>query len=370
MTLDKHTGKEETLMAKAKRLPSGNYHALAYSHTEEVELPDGSKKKVRKYASFTAPTKKEAEYMAAEFALKKKSAKAGNMIIGEAMVRYIESRDAILSPATIREYRRMRDKYLQGLMSVQIGQATSELVQTELNRESKTHSPKTMRNMFGLLSATFRMHRPDFRLDVTLPEKTRAKLYVPSDADIVKLLDSIKGTDLEVAVLLAAFGSLRRSEVCALQDADIQGDTVLVNKAMVMNDRREWVIKPPKTFTSDRAVKMPQFVIERISGIQGQIVPLNPDQVTKRFLRVLRTLDIPHFRFHDLRHYQASILHALGVPDKYIMRRGGWKSDTTLKNIYQHTMEQAERDFTDRANEHFSSMMQNEMQNDKRKSRL
>lgn len=357
-------------MAKAKRLPSGNYHALAYSHTDEVELPDGSKKKVRRYASFTAPTKKEAEYMAAEFALKKKGTKAGNMTIGEAMDRYIESRDAILSPSTIRVYKLMRSTYLQGIMDVQLGQATSELVQAELNRESKTHSPKTMRNMFGLLSATFRMYRPDFRLDVTLPEKIRAKRYIPSDADIVKLLDHIKGTDLEVAVLLAAFGSLRRSEVCALQDTDIQGDTVLVNKAMVMDDRKEWVIKPPKTFAGDRAVKMPQFVIDRIGGIQGRIVPITPNQLTNRFMKVFKDLDIPRFRFHDLRHYQASILHALGVPDKYIMKRGGWSSATTLKNIYQHTMEQAELDLSDRINEHFSSMMQNKMQNVKRKSRL
>jgi len=48
---------------------------------------------------------------------------------------------------------------------------------------------------------------------------------------------------------------------------------------------------------------------------------------------------LPRFRFHDLRHYQASILHAMGVPDKYIMERGGWKTDSTLKNIYQHTMD-------------------------------
>lgn len=55
-------------------------------------------------------------------------------------------------------------------------------------------------------------------------------------------------------------------------------------------------------------------------------------------------------------HYQASILHALGIPDKYIMERGGWKTDATLKNVYQHTIADKSKQFTDRANEHFSSI--------------
>lgn len=27
----------------------------------------------------------------------------------------------------------------------------------------------------------------------------------------------------------------------------------------------------------------------------------------------------------------------LGVPDKYAMERGGWSTNATLKNVYQHT---------------------------------
>ena len=50
-------------MAKAKKLPSGNWRARV-SYTD----PDGK----RRYQSFTAATKKEAEYAAAEFALDRK----------------------------------------------------------------------------------------------------------------------------------------------------------------------------------------------------------------------------------------------------------------------------------------------------------
>ena len=51
-------------MAKAKKLKSGNWRCLVYDYTDE----NGK----RHYESFTAETKKEAEYLAAEFALNKK----------------------------------------------------------------------------------------------------------------------------------------------------------------------------------------------------------------------------------------------------------------------------------------------------------
>lgn len=41
--------------------------------------------------------------------------------------------------------------------------------------------------------------------------------------------------------------------------------------------------------------------------------------------------------FHDLRHLNASVMVSLGVPDKYAMERGGWATNSTLKNVYQHT---------------------------------
>ena len=70
---------------------------------------------------------------------------------------------------------------------------------------------------------------------------------------------------------------------------------------------------------------------------------------------------IPHFRFHDLRHYCASVQHALGVPDAYIMQRGGWGNDRVLKEVYRHTLKDKVSEMDDKANNYFESM-QHEMQ--------
>ena len=95
----------------------------------------------------------------------------------------------------------------------------------------------------------------------------------------------------------------------------------------------------------------------------GRLVDINPDQITHRFARVLKTLNIKHFRFHDLRHYAASMLHAIGVPDVYIMQKGGWSSDSTLKKIYRGVMDDYKEKFDKKAFEHIDGLTSDRTQN-------
>lgn len=167
---------------------------------------------------------------------------------------------------------------------------------------------------------------------------------------------------MELAVYLAAFGTLRRSEICALTADDVKGKVISINKAMVNKGKSEWVVKTTKTVSSTRFIEMPVFVIEKLPT-SGRIVTISPDQITSRFERAFLKLNIPGFRFHDLRHYAASIMHAIGVPDQYIMQRGGWGSDRTLKAIYRGTIAGYTQKYTDMTLSHFDSM-QHEMQHE------
>lgn len=63
-----------------------------------------------------------------------------------------------------------------------------------------------------------------------------------------------------------------------------------------------------------------------------------------------------------------SIMHALNIPDQYIMKRGGWKSDKVLKKVYRGTIESEEKKFTDKINEHFTQIMQHDMQHEPKKA--
>lgn len=121
-------------MATAKKLPSGSWRCLVYSHSESVlddkgntvYDKDGKPKKKRIYESFTSDDpspqgKKEAEFLAAQFALKKEKVhKPFNLTLREAIDLYIDSSDALLSPTTIQGYRKIQRNAFVDIMDVPI----------------------------------------------------------------------------------------------------------------------------------------------------------------------------------------------------------------------------------------------------------
>lgn len=332
-------------MATARKLPSGKWRVLVYA---------GMQDKKRVYKSFTADTKKDAELLAAEWAARKQPQRVEDMTLGEAYDRYIASKTNVLSPRTILEYTRQRERDFSEIMGKSLKDITPELVQDQLNKYAAEHSPKSCRNAHGLLSAVLRAYAPDIRLTTTLPQPVPAQIHVPTDKEISALIAAAQGTPIDSAILLAAFGSLRRSEVCALTESDIDRGacTVTVGKAMVQSKSGEWTIKVPKSVAGYRTVNLPPEIMSRVNAIG-----MNPNQLYKRFKRTLAQAGLPDMRFHDLRHYQASILHALGVPDAYIMQRGGWKTDSTLKRVYRHAMGDKQSEFDAVATAHFSGLI-------------
>lgn len=351
-------------MAKAKKLPSGSWRCLVYSHTEKVLDPKtGQMKDKRVYESFTsddpsAKGRREVERKAAEFADSKERTKgiSGSTTFGEALDAYIALRTPVLSPRTIMDYKRIRKKEIQSLMDISLNRLTQEIIQAAINEETIHHSPKTVRNTHGLISAVLRQYRPDMRLTTALPKRVRANIYVPTDSEIQRLMAYVSDTALEIPVLLAAFGPMRRGEICALTTDDISGNRVHVCKNMVLNGNGGWIVKTPKSYAGDRYIDYPSFVSEKWKGMSGSLTDLNPNSITSRFATALRHAELPSFRFHDLRHYSASIQHALGIPDAYIMQRGGWGSDGTLKAVYRHTLDDREKEMSIIANEHFEGL--------------
>lgn len=358
-------------MATAKKLPSGSWRCQVYSHTEDIIQSDGSIKKKRIYKSFTSNIpgpkgKRLAEQAASDWAAEKENTyHIQNITFGEALDRYIASRESVLSPRTIMDYKRIRKKELQSIMNIKIAIITQEDIQRAINIESQSHAPKTVRNSHGLISAVLRVYRPNFALNTALPKKVRSEIYIPSESEIKQLLDVVSGTDMELPVLLAAFGPMRRGEICALHSDDISGNIVHVCKNMVLNTDRSWIIKSPKSYAGDRYIDYPDFVAKLWNGISGQITNLNPNNITDRFSVILKQAGIQHFRFHDLRHYCASIQHALGIPDSYIMQRGGWGNDGTLKTVYRHTLSDRAKDMNGIANTYFSTLYNTKYNTDK-----
>lgn len=304
-------------MAKAKKLPSGNWRVLLYTGKDE----NGK----RLYKSFTAPTKKEAEAQSALYSIQQKETKKQKMTVGQAIDKYIESKENVLSPSTIDSYKRVRHNCLQSIMEIEIQDLQRSDMQIAINMDSARLSPKTVRNAYGLVATAVKMFRPDIVLNVTLPAKQHKVKTLPTVQEIIQ---AIQGTEIELPCMLAMWLSLRMSEIRGLKYTDIENGILTVRSTIVTVNGEHVVKNQTKTYGSTRQLKVPDYIMNLIEQSKKDsdgeyVVTMTGQAIYKRFTRLLERNGIQHMTFHDLRHINASVMLMLGVPDKYAMERGG-----------------------------------------------
>lgn len=254
---------------------------------------------------------------------------------------YIKSKENVISPSTIKGYRAVLNGLPEDFKRMKLSSISQIDVQKLINDYSVTHKPKTVRNAHGFISAVLRQYRPEMVLSTTLPQKIENTAYIPTEDDIRRILDASKDNPFyHIAFQLGVMG-LRRSEICALDLSDIQGNTLSITKALVEDENNEWVIKQTKTAASTREIYIPDSLVAEIME-NGKIYSGYPNTLVRGLHKYQDRLSIPRFRFHDLRHFFASYAHSQGVSDADIMATGGWKSDFTMKSVYRHEMKQHE----------------------------
>lgn len=322
-----------------KKTKSGSYHVTAY-----IGKIDGKPY----YKSFTAPTKRECILKATEHINHHKEITTDPTV--KAMVReYIDSKENVLSPSTIREYNRIFEHDLRPLYDKKLSDLDSITLQNFVS--SMNLSPKTIANRYRFLMSAVGMFS-DKKYKVTLPQPIEPDVTVATENDIQLLLDSASD-HLKKAILLGSC-SMRRGEICALKYSDIGINEIFVHADMVQDKKGNWIYKDhAKTPQSTRRITVSPEIIKALGEGQGYVVPLNPNSLTQAFSRLRDSLGIK-CTLHSLRRFYASISHALGIPDKYIMKQGGWKSENVMRKSYQHTLEKQEQEFQSLFDKHLS----------------
>lgn len=250
---------------------------------------------------------------------------------------YINSKCNILSPSTIAGYKQLSKMYSDSFKAMNIYDITVEDIQKEINRYAEKHSPKSVKNFSGLISSVMALKRPEKTFKVTLPIAYPKETTIPTSENVKAIVEALKGTEYSVAIQLACLG-LRRSEICALTVDDLNGNMLTINKAMVLDSDKKFVIKKTKTASSTRTIYIPDSLANEIRE-QGYVYRMFPNNIIRVLNRTQDSLGIPRCKLHELRHYFVSYAHSKGMSEQLVLDTVGHKNSSMTK-IYRHSMEQ------------------------------
>ena len=183
-----------------------------------------------------------------------------------------------------------------------------------------------------------------------------------------RLLEAVKGDPIEPAVYLGLFLGLRRSEAVGLRWKDIDMENGIVHiRNTVVRFSTISELEKTKSKASKRDLFMPSALKEYLQTVwdrqeeERKLVGrpysdeehicqwadgtvFQPDYVSQRFAKILKKNDLPHIRFHDLRHTAGSMLVNQGHTIKQVQEFLGHEKASTTLDIYTHVSMEGKKD--------------------------
>ena len=301
---------------------------------------------------------------------------SSNMLFADYLDQWLEIVRARIKPATFGSY--------QGMVKSTIGPyfRKKELTLKELEarhiqqfytEKLKTVTPNSVIHYHAVIYQALKyamktdMVPQNVAMKVDRPRKNSFQPTFLDAEQMQKLFEVVKGTRLELPVLVAAFYGLRRGEVLGLKwDAiDFNRGTLTIKRTVTEAtiDGTMKIIEQDsaKTKSSLRTlplvgsfrdyfqkVKEAQELNKKVCGNcynydnDGYVFVnelgerMRPNYLTEYFPKYIAKHGMPKMRFHDLRHSCASLLLANGVPLKQIQEWLGHSDFSTTANIYAH----------------------------------
>jgi integrase len=285
-----------------------------------------------------------------------------------------------LRPATVKSYRDLVERHvIPSLGKKQLTKLSVQDVQRLLNeRQQSGLSPRSVQYIRGVLRSALNLAMkwelvPRNVAALAQPPRIqpREMRFLTTD-EALKLLEAARGNRLEGLYRVAIAIGLRQGEAFGLRwsDVDLAKGTLTVRNALQRIDGKA-VLVPPKTARSRRIITVPpqlvaalkrhravQLADRMIAGPRWQEMdlvfsspigtPLDPSNIRRQLLELLKTAGLPPMRFHDLRHTAASLLVAEGVHPRTVMEILGHSQIAITMNTYSHVSSETMKDATNR----------------------
>ena len=190
-------------------------------------------------------------------------------------------------------------------------------------------------------------------VEIQLPYSPPKEVEIFEKSDQVALINSLQSNicHKNFGILLTIHTGLRIGELCALRWSDINFDTQLlhINKTMIRTytkeDGSKLNITAPKTRSSIRTIPLNKWIMQYavlLRGseneyiITGKEKYIEPNKYRLYYNRQLKDLDLPHRKFHSLRHTFATRCIECGCDYKSLSELLGHSNVSITMNLYVH----------------------------------
>ena len=237
--------------------------------------------------------------------------------------------------ATTREgYQEKIDNYIvPSLGRIPLKDLRTETIQHWVNDlNQKGLSAKTIRNAFNVLNPALKkavtLHKIPYNPSdgVELPKLVRPEIHVYDTELCRRSVEAAKGTDMYLIVLLEVMTGLRRGELIALKWPQVDLDSGVIHICEnTVNVNGGTITKQPKSKAGTRSITIGTEVVEALREAKerydrdreeygggfhdgGYVIhqkngePFKPDSITHKWRRFEAKHNLPHIKFHGLRH--------------------------------------------------------------------
>lgn len=289
--------------------------------------------------------------------------------------RYIDDRRGVRAETTLEGYRWIVRNLFPSAMRMQLSavneRTLSRAIQAERQRTTRLGKPvsaKSIKN--GLAFVRSVLEENGVHLGhVAAPEVKRRIVQLPPPEQVIR---AVRGTDVELPCLLAAWLTLSMSEIRGLtKSKSIRSGQLYVVETVVrvrgQDIRREGGKEEERT----RVLTLPPYLRGLIDQVEGDvIVPMPPKQITRHFAAALERAGLPPMTFHQLRHLSASTMAMLGIQKELAQERGGWKTPYTMDAVYTHTFPEPRRQADKKIDAYFTAIIDDEKATKPKKRRI
>ena len=208
---------------------------------------------------------------------------------------------------------------------------------------------RTAQLCYALLHAALRSAVEERRIErspidaVKRPKHRTKRGKAWSKAQTRAYVAAIRGHKHQIAWLLAIGMGLRRGEICGLRwsDVDLRARIIHVHNQRVRLADGRLVDQPPKSDAGTRDLPIPKPIYEVFRRTyqwgDGYVVPITPSALDAAHRTLLRRLDLPYIRLHDLRHTMATNAVRNGAAMRVLADVLGHSDPAVTARFYTHT---------------------------------